>query len=271
MEKIALVYDFDGTLAKGNLPEHGLLQELGLEPKGFWQAVREFTRAEDADEVLSYMHLLLVKAREKKLKITREKLGGYSKNIPLFNGVDSWFPRINSFGRDHNVEVHHFVVSSGLGEMLEHCQIAGCFDFIFASRYFYDGQGEAIGPAVSINYTTKTQFLFRINKGIFNYYDSESLNRWIRMDRRPYPFNRIVYLGDGSTDIPAMKMTRIQGGYSIAVFDPENWSDQRQQNKIYRLISEDRAQYVAPADYSEGSQLDIVIKGIIGKIENEIV
>jgi len=270
MEKIAIAYDFDGTLASGNLPEHGLLQDLGIDADAFWRDVKEFTRQNNADEVLAYMHLLLAAAKSKGKTINKEKLASYASKIPFFKGVTTWFSRINVFAKDHNVEVDHFIISSGIGEMIETSGIAKEFKYIFASKYLYDGDGNAISPSVSINYTTKTQFLFRINKGIFNFHDNENLNRWVRMDKRPYPFNRIIYLGDGDTDIPAMKMTRSQGGYSVAVFDEGKWYNPDQQKRIYKLIAEDRAQYVVPADYSEGSQLDVVVKGIIGKIENEI-
>jgi phosphoserine phosphatase len=269
MVRIAIAYDFDGTLASGNLPEHGLLRDLGIDHEAFWLEVKDFTRRHDADEVLAYMHLLLAKAEARGIALTRSRLAAYADRIPFFKGVPAWFSRINEFARAHGMEIDHFIISSGISEMIEASAIAKEFRFIFASRYFYDEGGRATGPSVSINSTAKTQFLFRINKGIFNYHDGESLNKWIRMDKRPYPFARMIYLGDGDTDIPAMKTARSQGGYSIAVFDEEKWYDPGQQGRVYKLIAEDRAQYVAPADYSEGSQLDVVVKGIIGKIEKE--
>ena len=122
---------------------------------------------------------------------------------------------------------------------------------------------------MTINYTTKVQYLFRINKGIFNHWDNESLNSWIPLKDRQVPFSRMIYIGDGDTDIPAMKTVRSQGGISIAVFDPEKWENNQNQERIYKLISEDRVQYVAPADYKDGSQLDIVVKGVIDRMINE--
>ena len=269
MLKIALVYDFDGTLAKGNLPEYGLLPDLNIKSHDFWKEVKENTRENDADEILVYMQLLLKKAKDQNLPLTKACFEKHAKKIPFFDGVSTWFSRINEFARDKNIEIDHFIISSGIFEMIKASKIAKNFKFIFASKYLYNSEMEADSIAVAINYTTKTQFLFRINKGIFNYYDNQKINTWVQMDKREYPFEKMIYLGDGDTDIPAMKMTRTQGGYSIAVFDPEKWNDPSSQNKIYKLIAEDRAQYVAPADYSDGSQLDIVVKGIIGKIHNE--
>lgn len=269
MIKVAIAYDFDGTLAKGNIPEHGLLKDLGINSTEFWHEVKEFKDNNDADEVLAYMYLLIEKANQKGFSLTKEKLKSYSSNIPFYTGVDSWFTRINKFASELNIEIEHFIISSGLFDVINGTIIGQDLKFIFACKYFFDRNGVAISPSVAINYTTKTQYLFRINKGIFNYYDNEKLNTWVKMDDRPYPFNRIIYLGDGDTDIPTMKMTRSQGGYSIAVFDPDKWNDKNQQDKIYKLIAEDRAQYVAPAEYMDGSQLDIVIKGILGKIGNE--
>lgn len=269
-DNIAIAYDFNGTLAKGNLPEHGLLQDIGIPKDEFWKLVKDTTRQQDADEVLVYMHLLLNKAKEHGISITREMLNSYSKNIPYFNGVVDWFNRINSFAEKTNIKLHHFVISSGLEEIIETSIIARYFDFILASKYLYDSVGIAQANGVGINYTTKTQYLFRINKGIMNYYDNKSINEWVKMDKRPFPFSKIIYIGDGDTDIPAMKMTRSMGGYSIAVFDPKKWNDKSQQDRIYKLVAEDRTQYVAPADYSDGSQLDIIVKGIIGRIENAI-
>lgn len=270
IDEIAIAYDFDGTLAKGNLPEHGLLPRIGIEANDFWDLVKATTKKQDADEILVYMHLLLEKAKEKGLNITRELLNTFSSSIPYFEGVIDWFPRINAFAAASNIKLSHFIISSGLSEIIEKSEISKYCKYIFASKYIYNSDGVAVGNGVGINYTTKTQYLFRINKGIYNYYDNESLNKWVKMEERPFPFKKIIYIGDGDTDIPAMKMTRSMGGYSIAVFNPDTWNDKRQQNRIYKLVAEDRTQYVAPANYADGSQLDIIVKGIIGKIENKI-
>ena len=153
--------------------------------------------------------------------------------------------------------------------MIEGCSIHSNFKKIFASSFAYDEDGVAIWPSVSINYTTKTQFLFRINKGINNTWNNEEINRWRPMNERPMPFERMIFIGDGDTDIPSMKMMRHQNGTAIAVFDPQEWNLAASQNKIHRLIAEDRTNYVAPADYSDGSQLDVTVRGVLGRIARQ--
>lgn len=268
--RTALVYDFDGTLAPGNMQEHGLLPEhLRILPNDFWRRVGDEMKNEDADQILTFLRHLLLRASEVGAPITREILRSYGKTVPLFAGVRDWFDRIDEHARVRNLALEHYVISSGNEEMIEGTSVFPKFRQVFASRYIYDSEGVARWPAVAINYTTKTQYLFRINKGIDNHWNNEAVNRWQPTDERPLPFSRIIYLGDGDTDIPSMKMVRHQGGHSIAVFDPERWARRELQDKVYNLISEDRASFVTPADYRDGSQLDITVKGILGRIARD--
>ena len=268
--RTALVYDFDGTLAPGNIQEHSLIpNHLGLTKRDFWDLVHEVKQAEDADEILVYLRLLLVKAAERSVKMTRAILQEHGAKTPLFEGVTSWFARIDEYAAQRGLQLEHYVISSGNEEMIAGTSIHSVFRRVFASRYFYDDQGNAVWPAVAINYTTKTQYLFRINKGVDNNWNNEAVNRWQPMAERPVPFSRMVYLGDGDTDIPSMKMVRHQGGHSVAVFDPERWAKGELQDKAYNLIAEDRAHFVVPADYKERSQLDVTIKGILGRIARD--
>jgi haloacid dehalogenase-like hydrolase len=183
--------------------------------------------------------------------------------------VEDWFQRTNSFAKREGLKLEHYVVSSGIRAMIEGSPVSKNFTRVFASSFAYDSDGEAVWPSVAINYTTKTQFLFRINKGIQNTWDNEAINRWIPMTERPLPFERIIFIGDGDTDIPSMKMVRFQGGVAIAVFDPQKWSQSSHQNKMGRLIAEDRVNYVAPADYRPGQQLDVTVRGVLGRIARE--
>lgn len=220
-------------------------------------------RRRDGDEILTYMQLMLARAQP---GLTRQALRDHGADLPLFNGVAEWFERLNTYSDGLGLTLKHFVVSSGVREMIEGSPIHRHFDQIYASSFAYDGAGHACWPSVAINYTTKTQFLFRINKGIENTWDNDAINRWVPPKERPVPFERMIFIGDGDTDIPSMKMVRYQGGTAVAVFDPERWSDAAHQDKIQRLIAEDRANYVAPADYSEGSQLDVTVKGVLGRM-----
>lgn len=263
--KAALVYDFDGTLARGNIQEHSFIPALKLEAAAFWREVKDAARRHDADEILIYMQQMLEYTKARGLRITESDLQRHGRPTPLFDGVITWFDRINAYAANLGIEIDHYVISSGLLEMIQGTPIADRFRTIFASKFLYNEGGEAIAPGVAINYTNKTQFLFRINKGIFNYWDNETINQWMPITQRPLPFSRMIFVGDGETDIPAMKMVRHQGGYSVAVFDPTRWSSL--QDRIHRLIAEDRATYVAPADYQAGSQLDVTIRGILGRMQ----
>ncbi|MBY2983652.1 HAD family hydrolase [Rhizobium leguminosarum] len=263
--RTAIIYDFDGTLAKGNLQETSFIPKVGMTTKEFWGEVKARTHQHDADEILVYMHLMLQKSREMNAPITVEDLRKHGQDAPLFRGLadGSWFKRINSFASENGLELEHYIVSSGIHEMIEGCAIRSYFHRIFASKFIYEND-VAAWPGVGINYTTKTQYLFRINKGIDNHWNNEAVNQYMPGQDRPIPFDRMIFLGDGDTDIPTMKMLTYQGGHSVAVYDQDR--SERDLSKIHRLISDGRADFVAPASYEEKSQLDIIIKGILGRI-----
>lgn len=264
--KCALVYDFDGTLAEGDCAQHGLMPSLGIDNvQEFWSSVKRRAKETDSDEILAYLGMLAERASEiGSDDLSVLKLSGHGKSIPLFPGVESWFERINNFAERQGLELHHYIISSGLDAMIRGTEIGPYFRQIYACKYHYTDDGtKAIWPAEAINYTTKTQFLFRINKGIDNSWDNEAVNRFVELDEREIPFERMIYFGDGDTDIPSMKMVRYQGGFSIAVFDNVKWSDSKTQSKVEKLIAEERANYVVPALYDEGSQLDVTVKGLL--------
>ena len=268
--RTALIYDFDGTLAQGNIQEHSFIPELGVKATTFWHEVDELARRHDADKIAVYLWHMLEVAKAKGVTITRASLKRHGRKTPLYAGLDTWFDRINRYGRTHQLALEHYVISSGNYELIAGCPIVQRFKNVFASRYLFDKKGNAVWPASVINYTTKTQFLFRINKGIENTWDDSKINRWIPLAERPIPFERIIFIGDGDTDIPSFKTVRNQGGYSVAVFDPIQWPTAKTQTHVERLIAEDRAHYAVPADYREGSQLAVTVKGIIGRIAREV-
>ncbi|MFZ5890657.1 MAG: HAD family hydrolase [Myxococcota bacterium] len=266
----AIVYDFDGTLAPGNVQEHTLIPEvLGTTVAEFWERVAVEKQEHDADQILIYMRLLLEQARARGRPLTRELLEEHGARIPLFDGVSGWFSRIDAHAAARGLSLEHYVVSSGNEEMIRGSAIARHFKHVFGCRYLYGANGEATWPGTAVNYTTKTQYLFRVNKGVMNHWDNDPVNRWVPMVERPLPFTRMIYMGDGDTDIPSMKMIRHQGGHSIAVFDPAKWEQPAQKSKAYNLIAEDRAHFVVPADYREGSQLDVTLKGVLGRIARD--
>jgi hypothetical protein len=268
IRQTALIYDFDGTLARGNMQETSFIPAIGMTPRQFWyETVRPEVLRADGDDILMYMQLMLRTAKEAGFKVTKDTLREHGRDVPLFPGLlgdESWFRRIDAFGAAHGLAIRHFIISSGLYEMIEGCPIFPVFEHVFASRYAYDEADEAVWPAVGINYTTKTQYLFRINKGVLNNYEHEKINRYMPKDQRPVPFERMIFIGDGDTDVPTMKMMHSKGGHSIAVYDPA--TELAHQSKIHRLIAEDRVNFVASADYTDGSALDIIVKGILGRI-----
>ncbi len=264
--KTALIYDFDGTLARGNMQEVSFIPSIGMDKAAFWQTAEDLAQDADGDRILMYMQRMLAAARDQKQPVTRQTLRDHGQNVALFEGLRdlSWFDRMNAFGAQYGLEIEHYILSAGLTEMIEGCPIFPAFRHVFASKYVYDADDVAIWPAVGVNYTTKTQYLFRINKGVFNHWADDRSNRFIPDDERPVPFERMIFLGDGDTDVPTMKMMHTKGGFSIAVYDPDNTP--RDTNKIHRLISEDRVNFVAAADYREGTAVDLIVKGLIGRI-----
>lgn len=266
LKRTAIIYDYDGTLARGNIQENSFLPAIEMERGDFWQEVKRLTKQHDADEILVYMQLMLRKAGERKIDVTRKELRRHGRDSQLFDGLAdlSWFTRLNGFAKERGLALEHYIISSGTQEMIEGSVVAEAFKGIFASRYMYNEREQAEWPSLAINYTTKTQFLFRINKGIDNVWDNDATNAFMPEAERPIPFARMIFIGDGDTDIPAMKMTSHYGGNSIAAYDPDR--DQRSLDKIYRLISDGRVNFVAEADYTENASMDILLKGILGRI-----
>ncbi len=264
--KCALVYDFDGTLAEGDCAQHGLMPSLDInDVNGFWDKVKDRCKEDDGDEILTYLGMLAEIANKKGSKeLSEDNLKKHGAIIPLFPGVSSWFDRINEYGKNNGLCIYHYIISSGLESMIRGTDIGDEFKQIFACKFHYNDDKETVKwVSQAINYTTKTQFLFRINKGINNSWDNMAVNKFIEPDKKEIPFEKMIYFGDGDTDIPAMKMVLIQGGASLAVFDEKKWGDKSTQGKIEKLISEERSSYVVSANYKEGSQLDVTVKGLL--------
>lgn len=272
LQRIAIAYDFDGTLAPGNMQQHSFIPKLGVESGTFWKEVKSIAKENDMNEILAYMHHMLKMAKEKDIQITKKAFIDHGKGMPLFPGVNEFFKKINDYARSKGLVIEHYIISSGLRDILKGTPIYKEFEMVFASAYKYDVNDVAEWPALAIDYTNKTQFLFRINKGINNAWDNESINKYMPEHERPMPFNRMIYLGDGETDIPAMKMINFQGGKSIAVYNPDTKAKAGKKAKkiTEELVAQGRANYVAPADYSEGSSLYKILQLCIDSMAAEI-
>ena len=258
--RIAIAYDFDGTLAPGNMQERHFIPALGMTPTKFWSQAKQLSAKHDMDEILAYLNLMLKTALEKEIQINKKAFENFGKKLKFFPGVKSWFKRISTYGKKKGVLVEHYVISSGLREMIQSTSIGKEFTKVFASGFRYDQHGVAMWPALAVNYTNKTQYLFRINKGIKTSYDNSKINKYMPQEKRPVPFQNMIYIGDGETDIPAMKTVKSQGGYAITVY-PKRKRGARAKAKD--LVKYDRAHIAVLADYRNKSNLDKAVKAII--------
>ncbi len=258
---LAICYDFDKTLSPDDMQAQGYIQSVGFDIARFWEESNDMASANDMDNNLAYMYKM-VQESEGKIIFNKDKLAEYGAKVKLFNGVDSWFERIRLYGEKCHVIVEHYIISSGLKEMIEGTKIAqsGAFKKIYASSFYYNNRGVAKWPAQVINYTSKTQFLFRIEKGVLDINDP-GVNDYFPPDEIRVPFRNIVYIGDSDTDIPCMKLVNTYGGHSIGVYNP----DTQDKTKVFKMMRDNRIKYFAPADYSEGLELDALVKAIIDK------
>ena len=260
---VALIYDFDGTLSPGNMQEFGFIQAIGQTPEEFWSKSNAVPEGQEVSSILSYMKLMIDEVRKKGISLTRDSFVSFGKHIELYEGVAQWFALINEYGRRHGVIIEHYINSSGQTELIEGTPIAKEFKKIFACSFWYDENGVAVWPAVAVDYTGKTQFLFKIAKGIMDISDNTKVNESQKEDDKPIPFSHMIYLGDGTTDIPCMKIVKMFGGNSIAVFDPRN---KRQVDTARKLLKQDRVNFICEADYRVGGQIYEVVTTIIDKI-----
>ena len=261
---IALIYDFDGTLAPGNMQEYDFIPAVGKSNKEFWTEANTLAEEQDADMVLTYMARMIQEAKSKGLSLRREAFQDSGRRVTLFAGVKEWFSRINAYGAGRGIRILHYINSSGLKEIIEGTEIAHEFRKIYACSFLYDVDGIAYWPAVAVNYTNKTQFIFKINKGVESVSDCKLVNQYIEERERPVPFSRMIYVGDGTTDIPCMRLVKNFGGHSIAVYNPASAKVGRKD--LASLIRDNRVNHVCAADYTEGSEIDRLVKLIIDKI-----
>ena len=264
--KVALIYDFDGTLSTTDMQDYGLIPEFGMKPKDFWPIANQWSVDNGADQVTGSMYFFVKTAREMGIKLTRENFRQAGQNIIYFKGVEEWFDRMTAYGKDLNLQVEHYIISAGYEEIIEGCKIYKYFKNVFGCSFAYGEDGTPVWPARVINYSTKTQYLSKINKGLGKLED-RLVNEFMPDEERPIPFRRMIYFGDGSTDIPSMKLTKERNGTAIAVYNPKDTATSKK--KALKLLKDGRVNFALPADYREGKQLDVVIKTILDKIAKE--
>ena len=257
---IAFLYDFDKTLCTTDMQDYAFIPSLGLKPSEFWPIANGFGREHRMDGILAYMYTMIREAEQRGLPVTRRDLVEKGRGIVLFPGVADWFSRINAFGESLGVQVEHYVISSGLREIIEGCSIAGEFKEIYASEFYYDSEGRPVWPKLAVNFTNKTQFVYRINKGVLDISDDKTLNDSMPDDSKRVPFHNMIYVGDGLSDVPCMKMMRSYGGQAIAVYQSGN------RPGVEKLLEDGRVDFIFPADYREGTALDATAKDILRRI-----
>lgn len=256
---VAIMYDFDRTLCTKDMQDYSFIPSMGMTENEFWEFANSFGKKEHMDSILAYMYAMVNISKHRNIPLLRENLVDMGKNVELFKGVKGWFERITQFGKDNGMQIEHYVISSGLKEIIEGTAISKYFKSIFACEFLYDENGNGIWPKTDVNYTNKTQFVYRINKGILDVANDTDLNRSMPDDSKRVPFCNMIYIGDGLSDVPCMKMMKAYGGYSIAVY-------QNKDSKVEDLLKKDRVDFIYPADYRENTGLDITIKNIIRKM-----
>ena len=261
---VALVYDFDGTLSPGNMQEFGFIQAVGKTAPEFWTMSDNIAIGQDASNVLAYMKLMFDEAHRNGIRLNRDDFKRFGKHIELFRGVKEWFRLVNDYGEAHGVTIEHYINSSGLKEIIEGSPIASEFKHIFAGSFIYDEKGDAVWPGIAVDYTAKTQFLFKINKGIFSSRDNKMVNASMADDKKRIPFPHMIYFGDGDTDVPCMKIVGMFGGHSIAVYNPDSESKKA---TALKLKKQGRVAFATPAVYTADSSTFKVVCAIIDKIK----
>ncbi len=259
---LAICYDFDKTLSPDDMQAQGYIQEVyDGDVASFWKECDRLAKKHEMDSNLAYMYKMVEEAQGR-IAFTRERLEDYGARVTLFPGVEEWFDRMKQYGEAHGVIVEHYIISSGLKEMIEGTSVAkaGAFERIYASSFLFNERGVAVWPAQVVNYTNKTQFLFRIEKGVLDVGDP-TVNDHFPAERIRVPFRNMVYIGDSDTDVPCMKLVNSYGGHSIGVYHTATLD----KTKVFKMMHEKRIKYFAPADYTEGSELDQLLKSIIDR------
>lgn len=258
---VAIMYDFDKTLCTRDMQEYTFIPSLGMQPDDFWSGTGEIASKEQMDSVLTYMYCMITESQQSGKPFTREDLVECGKHIEYLPGVEEWFERVNRYGEDAGVRVEHYVLSSGLKEIIEGSSIAKFFKKIFASEFLYDSQtGNPIWAKMAVNYTNKTQFVYRINKGVLDISNNVDVNASRPDDDRRVYFNNMIYIGDGLTDVPCMKLVKQSGGHSIALYQ------NGQKDKVQPLLIHERVDWIFEADYRKGQALDQAMHDLISKL-----
>ena len=261
---VALVYDFDETLSTTYMQDYVLIPELGMSPKTFWKKANQWSVDNCADQITGSMYYFMKTAKEKGVKLTRENFAYCGTLVKYYKGVEGWFERINAYGEKLGLKIEHYIISSGYEEVLCGASICKYFTDVYGCSFAFGEDGTPVWPARVVKYSTKVQYLSKINKGLGKL-DDKLVNEFMEDSKRRVPFPRIIYFGDGMTDIPSMKLVKDRGGNAIAVYKPKS----AHKEKAIKLLKDDRVNFALPADYSDGTAIDTVVKTILDKLATE--
>ena len=260
MEKtvVAICYDFDKTLATTNMQEFSFIPNLGYTVDEFWDKCDDLAKENGCDGILNTMRFMIDECKLKGVKLTKDYLRNLGKDVKFFDGVETWFDRINKYAKSKDIILEHYIISSGNKEIIEGCPIFDAFTNVFGCEYLYDENGEAYWPKRAVNYTLKTQYLFRICKGLSSAQDEDKVNE--RINKKHVEFRNMVYIGDGFTDVPCMTLIKEKGGTAISVYPDD------QKNKSVQLLKDNRVNYACLSDYSKGSEIEQLMQLILNSI-----
>jgi hypothetical protein len=269
---IAIVYDYDQTLSPNYMQEEVLFPAFGIDPRAFWRRAQELVREEGYDNELAYMKVLLdCLGMDRPTNARLKTLGG---SLRFYPGLPQMFEEFSkglvpAQHAAHGIRVEHYIISSGLKILIEGSRLAPYVNGIFGCEFAEDEAGCITFPKRVISHTQKTQYLFRINKGLLSM--SQDVNDHMPPGIRPVPFHNMIYIGDGPTDVPCFTVVRQHGGNAIAVYNPDDPS-RNSFRKCYQLSAHaDRVRHIAPADFRAGSHLRLILEQMVNEIGNRIV
>jgi len=269
---IAIVYDYDQTLSPSYMQDEVVFPTFGIDGASFWRRCSELVRDQGYDNELAYMKVLLDTLEMD--RPTQTELRSLGKKLNFYNGLPEMFDQfrenlLTEEQRSHGISVEHYIISSGMKVLIEGSRLATHVRAIFGCEFAEDGEGRITFPKRVISHTQKTQFLFRINKGLLDM--SEDVNDHMDPAVRPIPFPNMIYLGDGPTDVPCFTVMRKNNGHAIAVYNPDD-PERVGFKKCYQLSTHaDRVRHIAPADYRSGSHLRLLLEEMVHEIASRIV